>query len=96
MKPMWGRYLALRNAGEPIGSLGMTKYGTIYYSNNSFADLDSMRDVELFVSGAQGDRYVIAAKKTYRAMLEEGAPGAGRWEILENEHPSHQLARYRP
>lgn len=95
LKPTWARYLETRSEGEPIGSMGSVKDGYIYYSNNGIARLKRQSQISEFLAGP-GAKFVILSKKDYRRLgLDKGVAG-GRWERLEESHPTHLLVRFTP
>ena len=94
-KPMWDRYVELREGTEPIGLYGHSEASAFYYSANRIVRIYDTVEMADFLNGP-GVKFLIVSDRE----LERAGPslfaGSGRLDLVEQSHPSHTLVRYDP
>ena len=96
LRPMWDHYLQERQgSGEPIAAYKKPKDSGFYYSDNAIVRIKEWSRLDAYLEGS-GVRYLIGPKRTWREILINDPARANRWEVIDQSHSTHILARYTP
>jgi 4-amino-4-deoxy-L-arabinose transferase-like glycosyltransferase len=93
LRPMWDRYVEARSAGESLGSFGLAKDSSFYYSNNTVLRLSDQFYLLKYL-GLPGSRFVILTRSDYRGLRNDPMLPPGEWEEFPVSHPTHVLVRF--
>jgi hypothetical protein len=89
LAPIWERYEERRADGEPIAMVGFAKDSAFYYSNLRIVRVKRHADLVDYLD-PPGRRFMILLERDYIRLPRERLP-AGRWDVLETQHPTHVL-----
>jgi hypothetical protein len=95
VQQLWSSYLAVREDGDRIGLAGEVKFGCFYYSDNAIEEVGSAMQLREFLAGA-GQRYLILPRKDHRERFAAAPEHFGRFEPIDESHPTHLLVRHVP